>query len=223
MSVFVRISSQSQTPARRFYRVPRDIERVNASDRPDGSKEDLRVRTDGTFGKPRQKVLDEGKTFPEVYRIYPLHHVVLNCSFQRLWRDLNPMLSDHRWSSLLGNALAWTNNTGFPGHWNCITGEDADKQFPRFDIPRLCSNAIVAGFEKDGYLWLDTMLTTNPAMRAVDVLDIPYYWYYGTSVNPKGETNFITRLGFDGAYHKVRIPVLTSQKVYVPLDELIPL
>jgi hypothetical protein len=172
--------------------------------------------------------MDTGDAMPEVYRVYPLHHVILNCSFQRLWRDLNPELSDKKWSTLLGNGLAWTNNTGFPGHYNCVTGDEkpkviTDAAFPRFDQFRLCSLAKVTGTITNGFLWLDTMLTTKPAMRAEDVLKIEHYWYYGRSVNVRGETNYIMRPGIDGRFHKVRIPVLASVPVYIPLNELIEL
>lgn len=229
MSVYIHITERKDIPpsGRKSFRVPRDVERMDAD------KGDFRVRTDGSLGKPR-KVLDENgnpieNPFPEVYRVYPWHHVILNCAFQTLWRELNPKLSSKRWSTLLGNKLAWTNNTGFPGKYNCITGEDKPKgepkpsDFPRFDQARLCANAIVTGTEEGDVLWLDTMLTTQPAMRAEEVLRIRHYWYYGTSVNPQGETNYITRLGIDGGYHRVIIPILTSQRVYLPLNELIKL
>jgi len=216
MTLHIDISKQLST-GRQYYRVPGDIERVNYN------SGDWRVRTDGSRGPVRQVVIDENKAMPQVYRVYPLHHVILDCALQKMWRDMNPMLSNQKWSSLLGNGLAWTNNTGFPGHYNCITGDDKDKAFPRFDQPRLCANAVISGVEKDGKLWLDTMLTTNPAMSASDAMAIDHYWYYGTSVNPKGETNYITRLGIDGQRHKVIIPVVTSQPVYIPLDELIRL
>src|SRR3990167_7691535 len=81
-------------PTRKFWRVKHDPERP---------------------GCVRQIVLDKG-TRPEVYRFSPDHATVLNCTWQKLWKDLNPALSGEKWSSLLGNALAWTNNTGFPGH-----------------------------------------------------------------------------------------------------------
>jgi len=217
MSIYINIFGKETLPPvddRQYFRVPRDVERM------DVNANNFRVRT-GTRGPVRQVVIDKNLAQPEVYRLLPAHHVVLDCAFQRLWRALNPKLSDEKWSSLLGNGLAWTNQTGFPGRFNCVTGADKGKLFPRFDQPRLCSNAVVSGRESNNYLWLDTMLTTNPAMKAADVMRTPHYWYYGTSVNAKGETNFITRLGMDGARHKVIIPVLTSQPVYLPLNELV--
>lgn len=224
MSLYIHITEREAPlpPSNKYYRVPRDIERV------DWNAKDLRYRgnvpeyaNDLYGGSARQVTIDYNKPYPEVYRLKPDHHTILDCYWQRVWRELNPMLSDSKWSSLLGDALAWTNNTGFPGHYNCITGEEKGTQFPRFDAPRLCSNAIVTGVEKDNRLYLDTMLVSNQTMNAHKVINIKHYWYYGTSVNVKGETNYITRLGIDGARHKVIIPVLTSQPVYVLLNELI--
>ena len=220
MSLYIHITEREDTPpatGSKIFRVPRDIERMNYN------TGDWRVRTDGTRGPVRTTVIEKGKAQPEVYRVYPLHHVILDFSFQKLWRELNPMLSDDKWSTLLGNELFLTNNTGFPGHYNCITGEYKGSPFPRFDQPRLCSNAIVTGIESDGELWLDTMLTANPGKKAFEVMKIKHYWFYGTSVNTRGETNYITRLGVDGQRHKVIIPVVTSQRVHIPLNELIAL
>lgn len=220
MGLYIHITEREDIPPTtggETYRVPRDVERMNYN------TGDWRIRTDGTRGPVRETVTVKGKAQPEVFRVYPLHHVVLDCSWQKLWRELNPMLSDDKWSTLLGNELFLTNNTGFPGKYNCITGADKGKPFPRFDQFRLCSNAIVSGTELRNSLWLDTMLTADPVKRASEVMKIKHYWFYGTSVNPRGDTNYITRVGIDGLRHKVIIPVVTSQPVYIPLDELIRL
>jgi hypothetical protein len=168
----------------------------------------------------RQVVLNTGDPMPEVYRLNPDHHTILNCAFQWLWRNINPDLSDKRWSALLGNRLAWTNNTGFPGHVNCVLGEEMSKSFPRFDQPRACGGAILTGTERSGLLHIESMLTFQPVMSAADVLADPTKWYWGTSVNPKGEVNLIMRLGIDGQNYPVRVPLLSAQPVFLPLVEL---
>jgi hypothetical protein len=212
-----------QPPARQYYRVPHDVERV------DWNKGDLRYRTDGSRGEPRkiytvnpitgqkEQILN---AFPEVYRLAPDHHTVLNCAFQWLWRSINPDLSDKKWSTLLGNKLAWTNNTGFPGHANCVLQEEMSKPMPRFDQARVCGGAILTGTERNGLLWIESMLINNPVMDPQDVLNDRSKWYWGTSVNPEGEVNLITRPGLDGRNYPVRVPIVTAQPVFLPLVEL---
>jgi hypothetical protein len=212
----VDVAPPPSAPVVKYWRVPRDVERRNYDEK------DWRVRTDGSRGPVRKVVRESGDPMPEVYRVLPLHHVIFTCEFQRLWRELNPELSDKKWSTLMGSGLAWMNDTGSPPHFNCITKEPVGvKTMPRFDQFRLNSLAKVTGTVTSDMLWLDTMLTSKPAMRAEDVLKIEHYWFYGTSVNVRGETNYIMRPGVDGAFHRVRIPVLASVPVFIPLNELI--
>lgn len=198
-----------------YYRVPHDIERKNWN-----TKDFLYMGDGYRDGPVRQPVINADDSLPEVYRLDPDIHVILDCAWQRLWRDLNPMLSDRRWSSLLGNALAWTNNTGFPGKRNCITGEDSDEQFPRFDQQRTCGGAIHTGIERSGMLLIDSMLVDNRVPTVEEVLDNPSFWYWGTSINPHGKINLIPRLGIDGNYYPVRVPNVTKTQVFLPLNEL---
>jgi hypothetical protein len=212
-------------PTMQHFRVPHDVERV------DWNAKDYRYRGnvdaykgDLTGGEPRKiygidpatglpvRIL---KPFPEVYRLKIDHQTIINCAWQHLWRALNPNLDNGKWSTLLGNKLAWTNGTGFPGHWNCITGEDAGLPLPRFDAPRICGGAIVTGHVEGSRLWIDTMLVNNPVPPAGDALS-----YFGTSVNPQGEINLIQRLGLDGRYYPVRVPLVTTIAVYLPVAEL---
>jgi hypothetical protein len=212
-------------PAVQYYRVVHDVERV------DWNAKDLRYRGnvdaykgDLTGGEPRKiygidpatglpvRIL---KPFPEVYRLKIDHQTIINCAWQHLWRALNPNLDNGKWSTLLGNKLAWTNGTGFPGHWNCITGEDAGLPLPRFDAPRICGGAVVTGRVEGSRLWIDTMLVNNPPPAPADALS-----YFGTSVSPDGSVNLIKRFGIDGSYRPVRVPLVTTIAVYLPLAEL---
>jgi hypothetical protein len=212
-------------PTMQHFRVPHDVERV------DWNAKDYRYRGnvdaykgDLTGGEPRKiygidpatglpvRIL---KPFPEVYRLKIDHQTIINCAWQHLWRALNPNLDNGKWSTLLGNKLAWTNGTGFPGHWNCITGEDAGLPLPRFDAPRICGGAVVTGRVEGSRLWIDTMLVNNPPPPAPDALS-----YFGTSVSPDGSVNLIKRFGIDGSYRPVRVPLVTTIAVYLPLAEL---
>jgi hypothetical protein len=205
-------------PLEQLWRVPHDCERMNVN------KDDYRYRADGSRGEARV-VLDENaepikKPFPEVYRCAPQHHIILDCAWQKLWRQLNPKLSVDRWQTLLGNKLAWCNGTGFPGHHSCLTGADSDKSFPRFDQPRVCGGAILKGKEIDGRLKIEAMSITQRVPSVDDVLSSNHLCYYGTSVNPDGSVGLIKRMGMDGNYQPVIIPIIMNWQIYLPLDEL---
>ncbi len=205
---------QEESIERQFYRVPHDVERYNYN------TGDLRYRTDGSRGPVRQVVIDRNKAEPEVYRLNPDIHVILDCTRQWLWRNLNSKLSDKKWSTLLGNGLAWTNGTGFPSHYNCVTGEEPDKAFPRFDQMRVCGGAILTGYEKDGLLYIESMSNIGSPLSTGEVLDRFWLWYWGTSVSPDGSIQKIPRLGIDGFYYPVIIPIFTSVQATLPLNEL---
>lgn len=203
-SIFV----ESQPKVR--FRVPHDTERVNWNlgklDYFDGN------------GVVRSPVTEGGEPLPEVYRVLPFHHVVLDCHWQNVWRDLNPMLSPKRFCTLFGNRLAWCNGSGFPGHRNCILNEEVNLSFPRFDQARLQGGAIVSGETRDGKVYIESALISQKI--SVEELVERKLWYYATSINPRGQINYITRLGVDGKYHPVKIPNLTSVPIYLPASHL---
>lgn len=200
-------------PQKKYYRIPHDIERVNVSN------DQLEYITGTNKGRVRQVVLNRHEPLPEVYRLNPDHHVILDCYWQKVWRELNPALSDKKFCTLFGSALAWCNNSGFPGRRNCILNEDLDAQFPRFDQARICGGAIVTGIEKNGLLLIDT-LRVDRLVTAQEIIADKTKWYYGTSISPRGQINYILRLGMDGNYHRVRIPILTAQLAALPLNHL---
>lgn len=211
-------SFKIQTPVveiqKQFYRIPWDTERVNYN----GDPQRLEY-TGGNYGPVRQVVLSTGDPMPAVYRLDPDYHVVLDCACQKLWRELNPNLSNKKWSTLLGNGLAWTNNTGFPGKRNCITGEELSKPFPRFDQMRICAGAIVTGVEKSGFLTIES-IRPEKIPPTSEVLAKPWLWYWGTSINPKGGRNIIPRQGIDGKFYGVKVPIITSFLAILPLSQL---
>ena len=211
----IKVAAPSPAQLVQYYRQPHDIEiqNYNAGYRTylgDG------VRT----GPVRDSVVNTGKGMPEVYRLLPDHQVPLECRWIKLWRNLNPMLSDERFGTLLGNGLAWTNRTGWPGRYNCLTGADAGAQDPAFDAARICGGAIFKGKEQDGYLYIESLLTSQATPTAADILEKPWLWYWGTTVLPTGQVNYITRLGTDGKHHPVRVPLLTRLPVRLSLSWL---
>lgn len=215
MSLTLTISYPSNT---KLYRVPHDIERVRMYVR-DGEDEDFRY-TGRRDGSVRNSVIEKGDALPEVYRAYPDHQTSLSESFQWMWRYMNLMLSDKTFSSLGGDKLAWTNGTGFTTRHNYILSENVDAKDPAFDAPRFCGGAVVRGVKVGDKVFVVSMLTSEPVRKTQDIIDDPTLWYWGTSVNPSGEVNMITRVGVDGLRYSVRIPVLTRLPIYLPTDEL---
>jgi hypothetical protein len=215
MSLTITISYPSN---KRLFRIPHDIERVRMYVR--GDEEEDRRYTGRRDGSVRTSVIDKGDALPEVYRAYPDHQTPLREPFQWMWRGMNPMLSDKTFSSLGGGKLAWTNGTGFDTRHNYILNENVDEQDAAFDAPRFCGGAIVEGVKVNNVVYITSMLTSEPVRNAQDVIDNQSLWYFGTSVNPSGEVNLITRVGFDGLRYPVRIPNLTRLPIYLPADEL---
>lgn len=158
---------------------------------------------------------------PEVYRLEPDHVTLLNCDCQRLWWELNPELSARTQSTLLDNGLAFCNHgTGFPYRHNCLTGEHPELKDPAFDAPRDCGGALHKGIEQDGYLMIESILTTKPIPAGRDVIDKPWLWYWMTSVRPDGGINIVRRTSLTGALVPVKIPLITNQPVKIRLDFL---
>lgn len=68
---------------------------------------------------------------------------------------------------------------------------------------------------------IKSLLVSGPVpTKEVALADQVHFWSWGVSINPRGEINYITRLGVDGNYKKVRILWLTKLPVWLPADEL---
>jgi hypothetical protein len=111
---------------------------------------------------------------PEVHRLVPDHHVVLDGELQFLWRLMNPGMTDAKFCKMLGNKLAFTNGSGFPGSYNAILGEDLTQPFPRFDQARICGGAVVHGREVGDYLYIETIDVRLPIPSAEYVMARPW-------------------------------------------------
>lgn len=212
--------------ALQLYRQPHDLEINRATSSADLSTTDRVYRGDGNAtGVVRDTVINSPRNpnqepMPEVYRVLPDHQTALECRWIRLWKDLNPMLSTSKFSTLLGNGLAWTNNTGWPGRYNCLTGEGDPTKMPAFHAPIINGGAILKGEEYGGKLYIETLISSNPTPTAQEVLSKPWLWFWGTSIWKTGENKYITRLGIDGRYYPVRVPLITRLPVYLPLSWL---
>lgn len=225
MNLDVRFSFPEEGSHFQYYRHPHDIELVNVD-----SKDGGRVyRGDGNRGGPvRATVRETNKGMPEVFRYAPDQVTPLSCEWIKLWYALNPELTVKSFCTLLDNHLAFTNNTGWPGRYNCLTGTLATGsnpyQPPTFHAGILCGGAIVKMTRMvNTELYFESMPVDGPVPTAQWVLDRPYLWFYGTTIIPSGKVNYMVRLGKDGAMKRVRIPIITRYPPHVPaswLDEL---
>jgi hypothetical protein len=202
-----------------LFRVPHDTERVNVN------TDDFRYRPYAGMsgsGPVRQIVLEKGVPRPEVYRVFPDHQTPIREDHQWLWRWLNPGLPADKHCTLYGNALAWTNNTGFPGRRNYVMGKDLDaEKDPAFHAPIVNGGQIVEGQRVGSQVFIKSLLV-GAAVPSADqaLVDQVHRWSWGTSINPQGEIRRITRLGLNGSLLPVRVLWMTSQPVWLPANEL---
>lgn len=209
----------SYPETRQLARIPHDVERykMHVTDRED---EDFRYRGN-SGGTVRTAVLKAGVALPEVYRANPSHATPLNSAYQWLWRRINPELSDERFCTLFGATLGWTNRNPDEERRNYILGSNLDaEQTIGFDQPRFCGGATVEIRISDGIATIQSLLTSEPAPSPEFVLADPTLWYWATSVNPRGEVNYITRMGMDGQRKRVRILNATARIISLPVSHL---
>lgn len=155
---------------------------------------------------------------PEVFRIFPFHHVVLDKDVQMLWWGLNPTLSPNKMSALFSNDLAFCNWTGFPGHANYILEEDLEKKPPKFDQARLCGGAILSGREDGNKLWIDA-INVNQPLPSVDYV-LAHPWLYFDAVTIRKTAGVGPTIGrfMDGSV-TIKVPILVEQPAYVYLNK----
>lgn len=210
-----RIITLKDKTKRQFYRKPHDIEIIGYD------KGDLTYGGDGyRSGLVRDIVTTTGQQMPEVYRI-PVDYVTpLSCDWINLWWGINPYLDVKHFTALLANDVAWTNNTGWPGHYNCLTGDDAGLDDPRLHAAIINGGAILGGEEIGGKLLIDAYTYDQAPPTATEMLSQPWKWFWGTTVKPSGEIGFISRKGTDGLYHPVRVPIVSREPLYIDLNWL---
>lgn len=198
-----------------YYRVPHDAERnANGSYAGDGAWSDENVR-------------DRGKPIPEVYRLYPDQVTPLDCKWIKFWWAINPMLHLEGFENLLDDRWMLCNGTGWPSRYNCLTGKpgtdpDDKNKNPAFHSALINGGATVLGQKVGGIYWLDTLLISSPVpSNPMEWAEKnKHMWYYATTVAPNGNVTYSTFTGRDGNRQRLRIPILTTQKVYIPLREL---
>jgi hypothetical protein len=157
---------------------------------------------------------------PEVFRLFPHHNVVLTEPLQKLWRNLNPQLTDEQWTLCLGNTLAFTNNTGFPGHRNYVTGAEPNAKDPKMDFARVCGGTILKEkYVRDGMLYFEFIDTRQPIPPVDYVINHPYLWFEAVNIAESAGKPVIRM--FKGRWGvPVYMPLLASQDVYYPVELL---
>lgn len=199
-------------PRVQLWRVPHDIERYNVDE------DDYRY-AGARVGVVRRTIRISGTSRPEIFRTYPDHTTPIGEGHQWLWRNANPELSGGKWAGLLGNTLAWTNQSGFPGRRDYVNRRDMTQGLPNFDAARVNGGQILEGIEDGDKVWLKSLLTSDPIPSVESFLGSKL-WAWGISISPSGNIYHINRLGMDGTLKRVRIPFLTKQMVWLPKNEL---
>lgn len=203
---------EAHLPEVQLWRVPHDTERYNVD------SGDMRY-AGARVGVVRKTIRESGTSRPEIFRTYPDHTTPIEEGHQWLWKNINPEISNAKWATLLGNYLAWTNQSGFPGRRDYVNRKDLDKGLPNFDAARVNGGQILEGEEDGDRVWLKSLLTSEPVPNVTTFLN-SRLWAWGISISPNGNIYYINRQGLDGTLKRVRIPFITKQRVWLPKNEL---
>lgn len=214
-NVVIQITTSPNPAPVQLYRQPHDLEIIHYNE-----PENWNYGGNGyRFGPVRNTA--HMQPSPEVYRFKDSDmQTPLSCDWLRFWRNMNPMLTDQSFSSLLGSGLAWMNNTGSPPHSNCVIGYVGDEKDPSFNPMIRNGGQVFKGIEQDGFLMVESLLTSDQIPSAAWVIAHPWLWGWGVSVRPDGGINYIVRRAKDGTMIHVRIPLLSRASLKIRLTEL---
>lgn len=209
--------------SQKFIRKPHDFElyNVNLDKQSNGERLGYKYMGDGYRNGPlRDTVVNNSVGMPEVYRLYPGQQTSISCDWLKLWRNINPELSDEKFCTLLGNGYAFTNKTGFPGRRNCILGTNLDQKDPAFHELLVCGGAVLKVLREDSeYFYIDSLLTSGPIPDADKLInELTWLWFYGVTITPTKRNFYMVKNGYDGLPKKIRVPFLTELPVFAPKD-----
>ena len=205
-----------KTQSFQFYRQPHDTELVSSGPTAVSPARNYRGNANGTARDTKGL-----NAIPQTFRLTPDHQTPLNCDFQQLIRDCNPLLKDDCVDDILDQAWILANNTGIGiiGRKNCRTGEymnTTGAKWPAFHTPLWCGGALGRGTEKDGLFYLESILTSNPVPSVAEVIE-KYLYFYLTEINSSGVVTYMTLAGKDGRRHPITIPFITRLPIVIPL------
>lgn len=154
------------------------------------------VKHDREMGAVREEVILRGKTLPEVFQPLSDHNpfTPLTRSWQRLWKDINPQITNLEWRQLLFWQRAFTNNNGFekPGdpRRDYINNKNLTADLPKIEC-LLCGGALVSivgetVFRGEEVYELEVMNGRFGAPPLQDVLKMPWLFYEAVSVSVTG-------------------------------------
>ena len=217
MNVVIRIASRETPtlPPVQLYRQPHDVEIIHYDE-----PENWNYGGDGYRRGPVRNVAHMSPA-PEVFRFKDSDmSTPVSCEWIRMWRNMNPMLTDKSFSSLLSSGLAWMNNTGSPPHSNCVINYIGDEKDPSFNPMIRNGGQVFTGIEDGDFLKVKSLLTTEGIPSATFVIARPWLWGWGVSVRPDGNINYIVRKSRDGTMIPVRVPLISKAPLKIRLSEL---
>jgi hypothetical protein len=212
---YIRLDIET-TPAVQLWRVPHDFELLSPGPSAKSPDREYRGNTNGTWRDTK------GITIPEPFRLQPEHQTPLDCSCQKLIRDCNPEHKDDVVDKILDQAWILANNTGLgvKGRKNCRSGEymnDSTAKWPAFHTPIICGGAALKGSVAEGYLYIESILTSETLLSASYVLERPWLWFWLVEISPTGKITYMRLAGKDGQRHPVRVPLISRLPLYAPV------
>lgn len=166
---------------------------------------------------------------PEVFRMFPLHGIPLNREWQLYSYALNPGMSPQKWRVLYDYRRAFTNH-GAGYDYPARQEEKQDwvnrrdlraSDLPRFDQPRVCGGAIVAGVREADVVWIDTLNVNNPPPTIENTK--PWHKFCALNVGTKVQGELVTPSFSKFPQNDGRdcwIPLISQRPVYMSLSNL---
>lgn len=193
---------------------------------------------------PRQRATedaqDQGQRSYGLPDIIPLADGVQRVELTQAWQlfiaAINPRMEKKRVASLLGDATAFTNKTGFGGETprrNYLTGENLTADaLPMFDKVRTCGGACHTGVVEGNFLRLLTLdgNLQPPNITEVNPLSHPHLFFHAIIVWMSSNGDELTRTPFVGKrapapewgydFDVTMMPLVSCVPIRVPLADV---
>lgn len=189
-------------------------------------------------GPARYSARSTGSSKPTVYRQRPEHSIRLSNAHVGLLIDLNPELTEGMVRGLLDVGLAWCNAQWGVFHVPIIMGGASVTGSVGYSVNQLlidagqlvrsvmtrrqsfmATRARFQALAQQNVLWINTLLTSQPVPSAQYMID-NFLCYTANGTRPNGLVNYFLRPGKDGQDHRVKMFMVTVQRIYAPLDEV---
>lgn len=143
-------------------------------------------------GRPEINVLVESA----VYMTEPIQRLCFDLFYSQIKGYLSYEDAKRKWRVLYDYMRAFTNKTGFNGEdvglaprWDYVNGLNAGAELPAFDKVRVCSGAFIKGYERDGYLIVQT-LNPDSVPDLVWLLEHPQFYFHAVLAYTQAAQNF---------------------------------